>query len=106
MIYVVITAIVLAAILPLLAILKTIKEIRQSMATQEVQLQEALALLETVATGVTEILKRLNELPTDNPVIQDEIDGIRAVARNMRNQIDAQLNPPVPAPLPELEAEG
>ena len=69
------------------------------MATQEEQMQEVLGLLtNTVAPGVTEIIKRLNALsvPTDNPALQDEIDGVKEAARTMAAEIDTVLNPPVP----------
>lgn len=78
-------------------IVLSVKELKQHMSTQEGQLQEVQTILNTVAAGVTEIIMRLNALPTtDNPAIQDEIDGIRDLARNMSTQIDAALNSPVP----------
>lgn len=62
--------------------------------SQEQELQDAKAVLDTVSTGVTEIISRLNNLPTDNPAIQDEIDGIKAVGAEMAAKISAVLNPP------------
>jgi hypothetical protein len=77
--------------------LKLLKEIRNQMSTQETQLQESLGILrDVVAPGVTEILTRLDAVPTDNPAVQDEIDGVRAVAQEMADKINAKLNPPVP----------
>lgn len=96
---------IVSILLPLLAALVAlitwtlldIKELKQLMSTQESQLQEVQTILNTVATGVTEIITRLNALPTaDNPAIQDEIDGIRNLARSMGTEIDAVLNPPAP----------
>lgn len=72
-----------------------LRKVRQTMATQEEQLQDAQALLNTVAVGVTEIISRLNTVPpSENPAIQDEIDGIKGVAQGMADQINAVLNPP------------
>jgi CHASE3 domain sensor protein len=77
------------------------RRINKHMATQEAQLQDALSLLGVVASGVTEIISRLEALPTDNPAIQDEIDGVKASAQSMADQINAVLNPPAPEPTPE-----
>jgi CHASE3 domain sensor protein len=66
---------------------------------QEDQLKEVQTLLtDVVAPGVTEIINRLNALPTDNPAIQDEIDGIKAAGQSMADQINATLNPVTPTP--------
>lgn len=64
--------------------------------SQETQLQDIQSLLtNTVAPGLAEILTRLNNVPTDNPAIQDEIDGIKAAAQGLADSINLALNPPV-----------
>lgn len=82
--------------------LSILRSIERRMATQEEQLQEALGLIRnTIAPGVTEIIRRLGEVtvPTDNPALQDEIDGVKEAAGNMASQINAVLNPdPEPTP--------
>ena len=88
-------------ILTIIAIVGILIVIRRLMA-QEDQLKEVQSLLvDVVAPGVTEIIRRLDSLPTDNPAIQDEIDGIKGAARAMADQINAKLNPPAP-PEPEV----
>lgn len=73
-----------------------IKEFRMA---QELELQQIQTLLnDVVAPGVTEIITRLNNIPVDNPAIQDEIDGIRSAAQGIADQINVVLNPPPPTP--------
>lgn len=84
--------------------LSILREIKKAMATHEQQLQDALTILrDVVSPGVTEILNRLDAVPTDNPAVQDEIDGVKAVAQEMADRINAKLNPPAPEPTPEGE---
>lgn len=82
------------------AVLTAINDLKERMEkgfmSQETELQEAKAVLDTVSTGVTEIISRLNNLPTDNPAVQDEIDGIKAVGAKMAEDINAVLNSPPP----------
>lgn len=88
----------LIVIAGLVIIYLKLRKVARSMATQEEQLQETQALLrDTVAPGVTEIIRRLNSIPTDNPAIQDEIDGVKSAAQQMADEINAVLNPPPPA---------
>lgn len=66
---------------------------------QETQLQSVMTLLnDVVAPGVTEILRRLHNIPPpgDNPALQDEIEGIQGVAQHMADSINAELSPPAP----------
>ena len=74
------------------------REVMKHMANQEQELQAALAVLDTVSTGVTEIISRLNNVPTENPAINDEITSVKAVAQRMADAINAVLNPPAPTP--------
>lgn len=90
------TGLLLAVLLQRQIKLSTLRRIEERQMAQETELQEIQAVLNTVSIGVTEIISRLNNLPTDNPAIQDEIDGIRAVGQRMADEIAAVLNPPTP----------
>lgn len=60
--------------------------------SQEQELQDIQVVLAAVSDGVTQIIARLNTLPTDNPDINDEIANIKRIATEMNDKINAVVS--------------
>lgn len=69
------------------------REMKERFMNQEDQLKQILVLLQSVASGVSQIITISNGLPGDNPAIQDEIDSIKQIGQQISDSINATLNP-------------
>ena len=85
------------------------KGLKRSMSTQEQLLQEHRDLLKnTIVPGVGEILRRLAAIPPvlENKDINDEIDEIKKLGKDLAVTITTALNPPVATGAPVTSATG
>lgn len=83
-------ALVFVVILQRQVRLSVLKELKQSMASQEERLQAALAKLANIQTGVDRIQAELEALKAGNPELEDELAGLEAAV----GALDTDVNPP------------